>query len=271
MQSFSKVAQEINVNQSIISRNIKDLEKTLNCKLILDNQKPIALTKEGEELYQLAEKIHNDMYHISQNLTFQAQYNYENKIKIFLAISMILGPVLAERINKLLKMLPEIYIDISFTNTITMDLLNEKDIVITREPYINESLVENEFINKYKMVFGASREYLKKRGYPKFASSLKYHDFIYIENYYYDIFASKEILNNISKQYILNNELAALQAISSGGGVGMLPQFVTQTFNNIVTFELDEKLESFELYASVSKVRANSYITLITDFLKNEL
>ena len=152
-----------------------------------------------------------------------------------------------------------------------MDLLNQKDLVITREPYINESLVENQFVKQYEMVFGASRSYLQKKGYPKFASSLKYHDFIYIENYYYDIFASKEILENISDKYKLDNELAALQTISTGGGIGILPKFVTNTFDNIVTFDLDQKLKPFEVYTSVSRVRTNSYITLITNVLKNEL
>lgn len=271
IQSFSKTAEQIEFNQSIISRNIKDLEQSLNCKLILNNQKPLSLTKEGKALYKLTQQIYDDMDHICENMALQYHYNNHDKIKIFIAISMVLGCILAERIKKLLKIFPEIYVDISFTNTITMDLLNQKDIVITREPYLKESLVNNEFINSYEMIFGASKNYLAKRGDPKFATSLQYHDFIYIENYPYYMFALNETLDNIYYKYKIDNELAALQTISIGGGVGMFPKFVTNTFDNIVTFDLEHKLKPFAIYISYSKVKMNSYIALITDFLKNEL
>ncbi len=270
LQSFSMVAKAIDASQSLISRNIQDLEKTIGHKLISNNQKPLVLTPYGKKLYELIILLNDDLNHIEENIVFQNNNFKNSQIRIFISISMVLGCILADKIKYLLSFFPEIYIDISFTNEITMDLLNKKDLVITREPY-NHALVETKFLNTYKMMFGIGKQYLKKRGYPKFVSSLKYHDFIYIQDYQYDAFMSKEILDNISNKYTISNELAALQSISAGCGIGILPEFITKEFHEIYTFEIGEKLKPFEIHTSVSKVKSNSYIDLITDFLKNEL
>lgn len=270
LQSFSLVAKTINTNQSVISRDIQDLERILGKKLILKNQKPLMLTDYGKKLYALLIEMNHDIDHVEENLAVENMKQKHDQLRVFISISMILGCILADRIRQLLEAFPEIYIDISFTNEVTMDLLNKKDIVITRTPYMH-SLVENRFINRHEMVFGVSREYLKKRGFPKFASSLRHHDFLYVKDYYYDVFATKNILNNISNQYLIDNELAVAQSVSAGGGVGIFPKFITQSFPNIITFELEDKLNSFEIYATVSKVKTNSYIDLITDFLQHEL
>ena len=270
LQSFSMVAKAIDASQSVISRTIQDLEKNIGYKLILNNQKPLVLTHYGKKLYEIIVQTNQDLHHIEENMVF-ATSNYKNaQIRIFISISMVLGCILADRIKYLLSSFPEIYIDISFTNEITMDLLNKKDLVITREPY-QHSLVENRFVNNYEMLFGVGKEYLNKRGYPKFTSSLKYHDFIYVKDYQYNAFITEDIIKNISNKYMIDNELAALQAIASGCGIGILPKFITKEFPTIYTFELEHKLNTFGIYTSVSKVKLNSYIDLITDFLKNEL
>lgn len=270
LQSFSMVAKELNASQSVISRNIQDIEKSVNKKLILNNQKPISLTQFGANLYEIVNDLYDDSNHIQENIIFQNTSFANDQIRVFISISMILGCILSDRIKKLLNNFPEIGIDISFTNEMNIDLMHKKDIVITKAPYPHH-FVDNKFVKSYQMVFCASRDYIKKRGYPKFASSLKYHDFVYVRDYYYDEFASSEILSNISNKYITDNELCAIQTISYGGGIGIVPNFIVNEFPDILTFELDEKLKPFHVYTSVSNMKSNSYIDLITDFLQNEL
>jgi len=270
LQSFSMVAKAIDVSQSVISRTVQDIERTIGHKLISNNQKPLVLTNHGKKLYELIVQLNDDTHHIEENIVFQNNSYKNAQVRIFISISMVLGCMLADKIRLLLSSFPEIYIDISFTNEITMDLLNKKDMVITKEPY-EHSLVENRFVNEYEMLFGVGRDYLLKRGYPKFTSSLKHHDFIYIKDYYYENFATPDILRNISNKYIIDNELAAVQSIAYGCGVGILPRFITKDFPTIFTFDLEQKLKPFAVYTSMSKVKSSSYIDLIINFLKNEL
>lgn len=270
MQSFSMVAKALKKNQSVISRNIKELEKMMGRKLIANNQKPIELTADGKKLYNFAKQINFDAQHVEETIAFKNSEAQSNQYRIFIAISMILGCAISYKVKKLMDAYPELSIDISFTNDINMELINTKDIIVTRRPY-KHMLVENSYISEYKMMFGASRSYIQKYGYPQRAESLKYHTFLYVEGYDYEEIASAKIVENLSKNYILKDELCAIQAINEGCGVGIVPKFVANDFPNIVFFEMEEKLSNLKAYSSVSKVKKNSYVDIVSSFLQNEL
>lgn len=52
--SFSKAAQELNIAQSAVSRQIKLLEDTLGEELIIRSSKKVLLSEKGKELYQIS-------------------------------------------------------------------------------------------------------------------------------------------------------------------------------------------------------------------------
>jgi DNA-binding transcriptional LysR family regulator len=52
--SFSKAAQELNIAQSAVSRQIKLLEDTLGEELIIRSSKKVMLSEKGKELYSVA-------------------------------------------------------------------------------------------------------------------------------------------------------------------------------------------------------------------------
>jgi DNA-binding transcriptional LysR family regulator len=270
MQSFSGVARALNTSQSVISRTIQDLEKSLGKKLIQNNQKPITLTEDGLALFAIIKNAKNEMQNIEENLVFQKPGFKDSKIRLYISIAMTLSCIISEKVKTLLKRFPELFIDISFSKEITMDLMNKKDLIITKNLY-EDTLIDNHFIKKYKMVFGASREYLKKRGHLKYASSLQYHDFIYVEDYYYRDFVPISILPFLKKKFVILNELCALKSIEQGCGIGIVPDFTPEFFPNIVTFELEEKLLDLNIYTAATKVKRNAYTEMILDFLNKEL
>lgn len=51
-KSFSRAAENYNVSQPSLSRNVKLLEDTMKMKLVNRNNKGIELTNDGEELYK---------------------------------------------------------------------------------------------------------------------------------------------------------------------------------------------------------------------------
>jgi len=269
LQSFSGVARELGVNQSVISRTIQDLESSFGRKLILNNQKPILLTEDGLKLYKILKKTNSDMNNVRENLVYQKKTFEDFRIKINIAIEMVFSFVLAEKLKKLLETFPEIMIDISFIKNITMDLINKKDIIIMKNPY-DHILVENHFIKEYPMVFCASREYLKKYGYPKTPENLKYHKFIYVKDYDYEHFASSEITNFLSKRFVVDNEFCAIKAVEFDGGIGIFPTFFAKNFKNIAQFEMEtQKLRKIKVNIASSKLKKNSYTQLILNFFNS--
>ena len=60
LMSFTKAADELNVTQSAVSRQIKQLEDELNASLLIRKHRSIELTAQGKDLYEvLRQNFHN--------------------------------------------------------------------------------------------------------------------------------------------------------------------------------------------------------------------
>jgi DNA-binding transcriptional LysR family regulator len=64
LNSFTAASKSVNLTQSAVSQQIKDLEEELGCKLIDRNTRPISVTKEGAELAVIARQMLNLWYGI---------------------------------------------------------------------------------------------------------------------------------------------------------------------------------------------------------------
>ena len=62
--SFSKAAEELNIAQSAVSRQIKLLEDSLNEELIIRSSKKVILSEKGKELYQASLNFEKTSMHI---------------------------------------------------------------------------------------------------------------------------------------------------------------------------------------------------------------
>lgn len=117
--SFSKAANNLFVSQSAISKNIQALEKYLNVKLLVRNNKTVALTKNGESFYKFFSKfmkdflmeleiahnrIHNEQKNI--NIGIPEGYSIGKYIKYFHEdCSFVDYKIEFDRINQLVKSL----------------------------------------------------------------------------------------------------------------------------------------------------------------------
>ena len=62
--SFSKAAQELNIAQSAVSRQIKLLEDSIQEELIIRSSKKVVLSEKGKELYQVSLSFEKSSMHI---------------------------------------------------------------------------------------------------------------------------------------------------------------------------------------------------------------
>ncbi|NVD06487.1 LysR family transcriptional regulator [Vibrio sp. JPW-9-11-11] len=61
LMSFTRAADELNVTQSAVSRQIKQLENELNVSLLIRKHRSIELTERGRDLYQV---LSNNFHHL---------------------------------------------------------------------------------------------------------------------------------------------------------------------------------------------------------------
>ncbi|NQY33330.1 MAG: LysR family transcriptional regulator [Coraliomargarita sp.] len=59
--SFTETARKLNLTQSAISHSVKNLEEDLRCQLVTRTGRKIHITEDGDELYQHAQAILNQM------------------------------------------------------------------------------------------------------------------------------------------------------------------------------------------------------------------
>ena len=57
-KSISKASYKLNISQSAISRQVKDLELSLKTVLFIRHQKGVILTEQGENLFNSVKKIY---------------------------------------------------------------------------------------------------------------------------------------------------------------------------------------------------------------------
>ena len=67
-KSISKASIKLNISQSAISRQIKDLEMNLKTLLFTRHQKGVTLTEQGENLFQSVNKINISIDEFEQKL-----------------------------------------------------------------------------------------------------------------------------------------------------------------------------------------------------------
>lgn len=62
--NFSKAAEELNIAQSAVSRQIKLLEESVNDQLIIRSSKKVLLTEKGESLLAEIERLEDSVQEI---------------------------------------------------------------------------------------------------------------------------------------------------------------------------------------------------------------
>jgi DNA-binding transcriptional LysR family regulator len=161
--SFSGAAHELKIAQSAVSRQIKLLEESTRCDLLIRSSKKIILTEKGKALYRLASEF---VGNVDRLLDAQSERairigivegllgswfhqvvvdfygSYEHSMKIFVA-----------SFGELEKSLNEDNLDIIFTTenlqndlVTSLKIFNEKAVLISRTPIAIDKLHEQRWI-----------------------------------------------------------------------------------------------------------------------------
>lgn len=133
-RNFTKAAEELNITQQTLSAHIANLEKELDCKLIV-RSKPLELTYEGEVFFQHASNIY-DSWQCMWNEFNDLTYNQRGKLIVGINFtrSQAIMPYIIENFHKSYPNI-EVRIVEGVHDTIHQNLFNrEIDIAIARFP-----------------------------------------------------------------------------------------------------------------------------------------
>lgn len=250
-KNITKASNELLVSQSTVSKSIKNIEEQLDCQLFTRSKKGVELTKEGEILYNSAEKVLNILNTDLKKIT---------KTK---AINILVGKVLADKvlvpyINLFQKKYPNIKINLSCTDIkgVKSKLKNDEvDIAIgyyiedLEETYeqrkISQELHPIFVCNKdYKELINKTIKVKELEKYPYIISSKGATTYQYALDFF-----KENNLDITPSMEILGTSLIT-QLVKNGLGISILTkEFIEEELKNQELFEiqLEKELETRHL------------------------
>jgi DNA-binding transcriptional LysR family regulator len=173
--SFTAAAESLNVQKSTISRRIAQLEDTLGIRLIQRTTRKLKLTPEGEELFNRAQPLVDDLEAVKDDISASKS---ELRGRLRLTMPTEIGVfMMNEVITSFMQTYPRLEVDVELS-TRTVDLIEEGvDLALRLGPLPNSSLIARHIAGLHRGLF-ATPEYLEQHGMPQTPDDLAHHQCI---------------------------------------------------------------------------------------------
>lgn len=174
--SLSAAAREMELALSVVSKRLASLERRAEVRLIARNTRRLALTEEGQILYERARRILAEVDEAEAVLT-SGRVEPQGLLRVSAPVAFgraHVSPVCRD----LVLAYPKISIDLVLTDRM-VELIEEGiDVVVRIGPPKDSRLVLRKLIDDYRIVVGAPK-YLEHRGTPMTPADLEGHDCVH--------------------------------------------------------------------------------------------
>lgn len=230
-KNITRAADELQLNQSSISRQITTLEKQLNSPLFHRRPRGLVLTEQGEVLLATVSEFFQKL-HATESALMEIEEKPMGELRITLPVAIgtvWLVPMLKEFIQlykdiQLILLVEDREVDISG---------READAAIRFYPSKQPDLIQRQIFALGSGIY-ASNDYLSKRGTPHTLEDLREHTLIgYTDerhppfqdvNWLYKMAARKGV--ELKPTLCINSLYGMLRAVKSGMGIAPLPDYM---------------------------------------------
>jgi DNA-binding transcriptional LysR family regulator len=175
-ESLSAAARDMNLALSVVSKRLASLERRAEARLIARNTRRLALTEEGQTLYERAQRILAEVDEAEAVLT-SGRVEPQGLLRVSAPVALGRAHV-SPVCRNLVLAYPKISIDLVLTDRL-VELIDEGiDVVVRIGPPKDSRLVMRKLIDDYRVVVGAP-EYLEHRGTPMTPADLDGHDCVH--------------------------------------------------------------------------------------------
>lgn len=247
--SFTHAAESLRVNQSSLSRNVMDLEQSLNIQLLHRSRLGISLTPKGTELYKFVARTLEEEKRLRERL-YDARTINQDHLRLAVAKSYDL-PFLTHLLNGFLKYYK--------TCSVTLDNQPAQGHASDYDAYIGPGFVRlkgyiKHRIYSYAVRLYASKKYLERYGVPKNLYDLRHHRVLTCEENeehgVRDWLSRLDQLHRLGLKFALsvNSSFLLLQAVESDLGIAALRDDFIKVYQ-----QSSSCVEILESYASAEK------------------
>lgn len=272
--SLTHAGEALHLSQSAVSRQIRALEESLNTTLFHRHARGLILTEQGELLFDATSSM-------NKRLETAAARIRDSEDEVFgeLRVTTTTGfgtLWLAPRLGKLYERYPDLKIELMLEERVLDLPMREADVAIRMKEPSQADLIRRRLMN-IRMRLYASPDYLAAAGTPTSVEDLASHRLVSQSPTAPQVSAGATLVqwllsNDIRSTLAVNNYYGVLQAVLCNLGIGVLPDYLTEDFPNIV--RVLPEVESSEVpvfLAYPEELRQSKRVAAFRDFVLEEI
>jgi len=272
--SLTHAGDTLHLSQSAVSRQVRALEESLNTTLFHRHARGLILTEQGELLFDATRSM-------NKRLEAAAARIRDSEEEVFgeLRVTTTTGfgtLWLAPRLPKLYESYPDLKIDLMLEERVLDLPMREADVAIRMKEPSQADLIRKRLMS-VRMRLYATPQYLEQRGEIHDLDEIASHRIICQSPSSAQVSAGATLVQHllsydVPSMFTVNNYFGVLQGVLNNLGIGVLPDYVTEDFPELVRVLPD--LESGEVpvfLAYPEELRQSKRISAFRDFVQDEI
>lgn len=272
--SLTHAGDKLNLSQSAVSRQIRGLEEQLNTNLFHRHARGLILTEQGELLFDATSAM-------SKRLDAASARIRDSEEEVFgeLRVTTTTGfgtLWLAPRLSKLYEKYPDLKVDLMLEERVLDLPMREADVAIRLKEPSQADLIRKRLMT-VRMCLYASPTYLQANGTPEQLEDMSKHRLICQNTDSDQVGAGLNLVqqllvHDVRSLLTVNNYFGVLQGVLHDLGIGVLPDYVTQDFPDLV--QVLGHVESADVpvfLAYPEELRQSKRVAAFKDFVQDEI
>ncbi|MEL7253618.1 MAG: LysR family transcriptional regulator [Pseudomonadota bacterium] len=272
--SLTHAGDQLHLSQSAISRQIRALEESLNSTLFHRHARGLILTEQGELLFDATRAMAKRLDTATARIR-DSEEEVFGELRVTTTIGF--GTLwMAPRLPKLFEKYPELNLDLMLEERVLDLPMREADVAIRMKEPSQADLIRKRLMTMNMCLF-ATRDYLGTHDAPEEPEDLIHHRIICQSPRAAQVSAGATLVQEIMTYQIptlltVNNYFGVLQSVLENLGIGVLPNYVSHDFPQLV--RVLPEIESSDVpvfLAYPSELRHSQRIAAFRDFVQEEI
>ena len=272
--SLTHAGEVLHLSQSAVSRQIRALEESLNVTLFHRHARGLILTEQGELLFDATNAM-------VKRLDAAAARIRDSEDEVFgeLRVTTTTGfgtLWLAPRLPALYKKYPALKIDLMLEERVLDLPMREADVAIRMKEPSQADLIRKRLMN-IRMRLYATPEYLAENGTPTTMADFTQHRLIAQHAGTPQVAAGAILVaelmsHDIPSTLTVNNYFGVLQGVLNHLGIGVLPDYITEDFPDLVRVLPETESADVPVFlAYPEELRHSKRVSAFREFVTEEI
>ena len=272
--SLTHAGDKLNLSQSAVSRQIRSLEESLNATLFHRHARGLILTEQGELLFDATAAMTRRLDTASARIR-----DSEEEVFGELRVTTTTGfgtLWLAPRLPKLYEQYPDLKVDLMLEERVLDLPMREADVAIRMKEPSQADLIRKKLL-MIRMCLYATPDYLRDHSAPQDIADISNHRLICQNTDSDQVGAGRSLVQHLMTYDIrslltVNNYFGVLQGVLNNLGIGVLPDYVTQDFPDLVQVLPDLTSADVPVFlAYPEELRHSQRVSAFKDFVQDEI